>query len=72
MVNVVVAGAGIVGVSSAIWLQRAGHIVTLVDRMEDRTRTSFGNAGVLAAGAVIPVSWPGLLRKVPTRLFTNN
>ena len=50
MVNVVVAGAGIVGVSSAIWLQRAGHIVTLVDRMEDRTRTSFGNAGVLAAG----------------------
>ena len=72
MVNVVVAGAGIVGVSSAIWLQRAGHIVTLVDRMEDRTRTSFGNAGVLAAGALIPVSVPGLLKKVPKMLFNKN
>ena len=72
MVNVVVAGAGIVGVSSAIWLQRAGHFVTLVDRMEDRTRTSFGNAGVLAAGALIPVSVPGLLKKVPKMLFDKN
>ena len=30
MVHVVIAGAGIVGVSSAIWLQRAGHELTLV------------------------------------------
>ena len=40
MVHVVIAGAGIVGVSSAIWLQRAGHEVTLVDRMDGALRTS--------------------------------
>jgi D-amino-acid dehydrogenase len=72
MVHVVIAGAGIVGVSSAIWLQRAGHSVTLVDRMEDQTRTSFGNAGVLAAGALIPVSVPGLLKKAPKMLFSRD
>ena len=72
LVHVVIAGAGIVGVSSAIWLQRAGHSVTLVDRMEYLTRTSFGNAGVLAAGALIPVSVPGLLKKAPKMLFNRN
>jgi D-amino-acid dehydrogenase len=30
--KVIVVGAGIVGVSCAIWLQRAGHVVTIVDR----------------------------------------
>ena len=32
MAKVIVAGAGINGVSSAIWLQRAGHDVVLIDR----------------------------------------
>ena len=30
--RVAVIGAGIVGVSSALWLQRAGHDVVLIDR----------------------------------------
>ena len=72
MVHVVIAGAGIVGVSSAIWLQRAGHSVTLVDRMENRTRTSFGNAGVLAAGALFPVSVHKKKKKAPKMLFSRN
>ena len=41
----------------------------MVDRMEDRTRTSFGNAGVLAAGSLVPVTVPGLLSKIPKMLF---
>ena len=49
MAHIVIAGAGIVGVSTAIWLQRAGHAVTLVDSMDGAMRTSYGNAGVLAA-----------------------
>lgn len=70
--HVVVAGAGIVGVASAIWLQRAGHSVTLVDRQAPGQATSFGNAGVLAAGSIIPVTVPGLLRKAPKMLFDPN
>ena len=70
--HVVVAGAGIVGVASAIWLQRAGHTVTLVDRAKPGQATSYGNAGVLAAGSIIPVTVPGLLRKAPKMLFDRN
>ena len=72
MVHVVIAGAGIVGVSSAIWLQRAGHEVTLVDRMDVALRTSYGNAGVLAAGAILPVPVPGLAQKLPKMVFSRD
>ena len=67
--HVVVVGAGIVGVSSAIWLQRAGAQVTIIDRAEPGKGTSHGNAGVLAACAVAPVTAPGLLTKAPMMLM---
>lgn len=66
--KVIVVGAGIVGVSCAIWLQRDGHDVTIVDRAGPASGTSHGNAGVLAAGAIIPVSVPGLWRHAPKML----
>lgn len=69
MKHVLIAGAGIVGVASAIWLQRAGCRVTLIDRAAPGSGTSHGNAGILAAGAVMPVTTPGLLRKAPSMLF---
>ena len=69
MKNILVAGAGIVGVSTAIWLQRAGHSVTLIERDTPASGTSHGNAGVLAAAAVIPVTVPGLKPKAPGMLF---
>ena len=65
MAKVIVAGAGINGVSSAIWLQRAGHDVVLIDRAGPASGTSYGNAGVLAAGSIIPITTPGLLAKIP-------
>lgn len=68
--HVIVAGAGIVGVSCAIWLQRAGYEVTIVDRAGPASGTSHGNAGVLAACAVVPVTTPGLLRRAPSMLLS--
>lgn len=67
--EVIVVGAGIVGVATAIWLQRAGHHVTLLDRKGPAQGTSHGNAGVLAAGAVVPVTTPGLLGRAPGMLM---
>ena len=69
---VVIIGAGIVGVSTAIWLQRAGVKVTLVDRGGPASGTSYGNAGVLAAAAVVPVTVPGLIGKAPGMLLDKN
>jgi D-amino-acid dehydrogenase len=69
---VAIIGAGIVGVSTAIWLQRAGHRVTLIDPNGPAGGTSYGNAGVLAASSVVPVTVPGLLYKAPKMLFDRN
>lgn len=70
--HVAVVGAGIVGVATAIWLQRAGFEVTLVDREGPASGTSYGNAGILAASAVVPVTEPGILKKAPRMLLNPN
>ncbi|MCV6601003.1 MAG: FAD-binding oxidoreductase [Cohaesibacter sp.] len=70
--NVIVIGAGIVGVSTAIWLKRAGHQVTLIDKGEPGQGASFGNACVLAACSMLPVTGPGLIMKGPKLLMDPN
>lgn len=67
--KIAVIGAGIIGVSTAIELQRAGHSVVLIDRDGPAAGASFGNGGVLASAGVVPVTVPGLLRKAPAMLF---
>ena len=69
--KIAVVGAGIVGVSTAEWLRRDGHAVTILDRIDPGTpdQASYGNAGLLARMAVVPVSVPGLLRHVPSMLL---
>jgi D-amino-acid dehydrogenase len=63
--DVVVIGAGVVGVCTALFLQRDGHRVTVVDPKAPGTATSFGNAGSIAIGSVYPVGTPGNWRQVP-------
>lgn len=65
----VVIGAGIVGVSTALELQRRQWDVTVVDRLAPGEGCSFGNAGILAAQAVVPVAMPGIMSKVPSMLL---
>ena len=67
--HIAIIGAGIVGISTAIWLQRAGHRVTVVDREGPAAGTSYGNAGILAAIAIVPVSVPGIWKKAPAMLL---
>jgi D-amino-acid dehydrogenase len=59
--TIIVIGAGICGLASAIWLTRAGHRVTLLDRDHPGAGASFGNAGLLAQWAIVPVNTPGVL-----------
>jgi D-amino-acid dehydrogenase len=67
--RIAVIGAGIVGVSCALHLQRDGHDVTLIDPRAPGTATSFGNAGAIVTGAVVPLSTQGLWRDMPRILF---
>ncbi len=57
-VDVLVLGAGIVGVSAAIHLQQRGRSVTLVDRRGAGEETSYGNAGLIERASVFPYSFP--------------
>jgi len=56
--NVIVLGAGIVGVSVAIHLLKRGRSVVLVDRQGAGEGTSFGNAGLIQREGVAPHLFP--------------
>ncbi|SDP36591.1 FAD-binding oxidoreductase [Phyllobacterium sp. OV277] len=56
--EVIVLGAGIVGVSVALHLQQRGRTVMLVDRRGAGEETSYGNAGLIERSSVIPYGVP--------------
>jgi D-amino-acid dehydrogenase len=58
-------GAGIIGVSTAAFLQRAGYRVTIVDRLPPGEGCSFGNAGGIAYAEIMPTIHPRMLLKIP-------
>lgn len=63
--RVAVLGAGVVGVTSAWYLARAGHEVTLVDRQSEAgMETSFANGGQISAGHAEPWAKPSVVPKV--------
>ncbi|PTM40789.1 FAD-binding oxidoreductase [Bosea sp. 124] len=64
----IVLGAGMVGVSCALSLQKRGFAVTLIDRREPGRETSYGNAGVLARSSIVPLNNPGLFGKLTSYL----
>ena len=56
--DVVVLGAGMVGVSVAVHLQKRGRQVVLVDRRQPGEETSYGNGGLVQREAVFPHAFP--------------
>ncbi len=67
--DIVVLGAGIVGVSTAQHLLMRGRDVLLVDRREPGEETSYGNAGVVEREGLVPVLFPrGFARTLPFAL----
>lgn len=59
--KVLILGSGVIGVTSAYYLARAGHEVTVVDRQpEPALETSFANAGEVSPGYSSPWAGPGV------------
>jgi len=61
----VVIGAGVVGLATALYLQRSGSQVTVLDPLPPAGGASYGNAGLISGDTALPVAMPGMLRKVP-------
>jgi len=65
----VVVGGGIVGVCCALYLQREGYRVTLIDPEAPGDSTAKWSCGQMAVSEVIPLSKPGILKKIPAWLL---
>jgi glycine/D-amino acid oxidase-like deaminating enzyme len=61
----IVLGAGVVGLSTALYLQRSGHQVAVIDPLPPAGGASYGNAGLISPDTSVPIALPGMLRKVP-------
>ncbi|MBK8741396.1 MAG: FAD-dependent oxidoreductase [Betaproteobacteria bacterium] len=61
----IVLGAGVVGLSTALYLQRSGHNVTVVDPLPPAGGASYGNSGLISSDTAVPIALPGMLGKVP-------
>ena len=59
--HVLILGSGVIGVTSAYYLARAGHEVTVIDRFSGAAQdTSFANAGQISPGYASPWAAPGI------------
>ena len=67
--STLVIGAGIVGVTIALRLQREGRDVWLIERERVAAQASRGNAGALAFSDILPLASPGILRQAPRWLL---
>src|SRR6201999_749044 len=67
-IDVIVLGAGIVGVSAAYAARQRGLSVVVVDRREPGNETSYGNAGILSSGSIFPLNQPSLFGSLPKYL----
>ena len=66
--QVSIIGAGIVGMSAALYLQKDGHAVTVFDANEPGSGASYGNAGSISTSMSLPTVTPGMLRRLPKML----
>lgn len=60
--NVIILGAGIVGISAALHLQQRGVATVLVDRQGPGEGTSYGNAGIIEGNTLFPYPFPRSVR----------
>lgn len=65
-------GAGAVGCSCALWLQKKGFRVTLIDPAEPGSGTSSGNACTIATYGCVPINSPDLFRRLPSLLLSKD
>jgi D-amino-acid dehydrogenase len=68
-IDVIVVGAGVVGLSAALALRARGLTVTVLDREGPAAGASAGNAGAFAFTDILPLASPGILRKAPRWLL---
>ena len=65
-------GGGIIGLSSAYYLSKAGHQITILEQGEMKDGCSFGNAGMIVPSHLIPLAAPGMISKGIRWMFNSS
>jgi len=63
MSKVLIIGGGIVGLTSAYYLQKRGYEVTVLDKGDITDNCSFGNAGMIVPSHFVPLAAPGMIKQ---------
>ncbi|MCX2492948.1 FAD-dependent oxidoreductase [Pedobacter sp. PF22-3] len=63
MSKVLIIGGGIVGLTSAYYLQKRGYEVTILDKGDIADNCSFGNAGMIVPSHFVPLAAPGMIKQ---------
>ncbi|HET7032172.1 MAG TPA: FAD-binding oxidoreductase [Casimicrobiaceae bacterium] len=71
-VDVIVIGAGIIGAACALYLQRDGRSVAIVDPEEPGEKCSYGNSGSFGVGVIAPAGMPGMPWRIPRLLLDSS
>ena len=71
MSKIGIIGGGIIGLSSAYYLNKAGYKVTIIDQGDLSDGCSFGNAGMIVPSHFIPLATPGMISKGIKWMFSS-
>ena len=63
MKNYIIIGGGIIGLSTAYYLQKEGAQITVIDQSDISSGASFVNAGFVSPSHFIPLAVPGMISK---------
>jgi D-amino-acid dehydrogenase len=63
MGKVTIIGGGIIGLSSALYLQKSGWEVTVLDKGNFSDNCSYGNCGYICPSHFIPLATPGIVKQ---------
>lgn len=63
MKNIAIVGGGIIGLSTAYYLVKSGHRVTIFDDGNLKDSCSVGNAGMIVPSHIVPLAAPGMIAK---------
>ena len=72
MKHIVIIGGGIVGLSTAYFLQKDGHQVTVIDKSDITSGASFVNAGYITPSHIIPLASPGKIAQGIKWMFNSS
>ncbi len=71
MSQIGIIGGGIIGLSSAYYLNKSGHKVTIIDQGDLKEGCSLGNAGMIVPSHFIPMATPGMISKGIRWMFSS-